>query len=85
MEIHGNLWADAEQREKDFALDKKDDAHRFQPTMIGSRGILDACVMASKLTYEKTEFIRNVVINTWKVGLIVELFYFVCFWIEDEY
>jgi hypothetical protein len=85
MEIHGNLWADTGQREKDFALDKKDDAHRFQPTVIGSRGILDACVMASKLVYEKTEFIRNVVINTWKVGLIVELFDFVCFWIEDEY
>jgi hypothetical protein len=39
-----------------------------------------------ELAYEKTEFIRNVVIiNTWKVGLIVEIFYFVCFWIENEY
>jgi hypothetical protein len=85
MEIHVNLWADAGQREKDFSLDKKDDAHRFQPTVIGSRGILDACVMALKLAYEKTEFIRNVAINTSKVGLIVELFDFYCVWIEDEY
>jgi hypothetical protein len=65
-----NLWPGGQ-----YLLDQKDacDANRFLPTVIGSRGILDVCIMASKLTYEPDQsFVESVVTNDWKVRTFVQ-------------
>lgn len=38
---------------------------------LGNRGLMDLCIMASKLAYENARVVRNVVVQHWKVKLSV--------------
>jgi hypothetical protein len=55
-------------------IDTRLDLHKF-PTASASeevrelegKALVDLCIMASKLAYENTNVVKNVVINHWKV------------------
>lgn len=38
---------------------------------LGNRALVDLCIMASKLAYENSKVVRNVVIHHWKVCFFV--------------
>lgn len=47
---------------------------------MGNRALMDLCIMASKLAYENSKVIENVVLHHWKASKLSYLFSFVSFY-----